>query len=1144
MGLVALAVSPASASGIVVKRVTGPSAGAARAGVASLAQRPDIARQITARTEAWNRVPEFVSHPKVDWSPRAARRAGWRAPATPLSRTHRGERGDGARDGRQGALATADTLKVAIIRIDFAADRGGSESTGNGRFDLSNPGTSAPPIDRPPHNKSYYEDHLTALSRYYDTQSYGRVIVAGDVWPRDENTAYTMTDMADHGPWKFSPDIYIPAIALFRGMFFTADTQSVRLGDRIPWDQYDRYIFIHAGSDLQSDVRQDSKEDIPSFTIGVGDSDVVIFSDSTAWNRANPIDRACIIPETINQDDYFGAINGVLAHECGHLFFGFADLYNTENGFPVVGLWSLMDSGNLVGSLVVLPDQTEIFATGLLPPSVDPWQRSFIPTPPLPLPEVAYGDTFALRSSQRHPDIFRVSLTTDEYLLLENRYLAPADSVELDQADTSRVVLGPLKPDRHEYDALLPGGGILVWHIDESVIPSTEWVSPCDSTRANERCGFNSNPRRLAIGVIEADGLADLGDPNSPFILGSPSDPWPQPLSHALGDSTVPNLIPHIGTLPHIRIDFLDDIDSTMRIAAFRTWQLKGWPLRASMPPDGPLPLAIDVDGDKIDDLVWAGGPAGSPDSARVFALRGTGTGVIGLSPILSSALDCRPNPLIAAIPRGDELTPLPAMIAVTTLPKGPDTSAVGGRVWVLDGQGVPIPGWPARLPSIVTTPPVFVGVPGDTFVYVGCADGFVYALRVDGSVAAISGTALAGGVRGRLALYPRPLQAGIVGGSFLAVAAGGGSGQVGTFAHILGPVPSSVTTGGPPPAIATMNAVGPRWPIQVGSTGFVPDFLWLDFGGARDTGAGPVVSTDDAACYNGALSLVVHHADRLWAFCLSGFAVSGWGQSVGDTLNPGLAAGDVDGDGFPEVVAQSISSRVFYLSVDGHSTPGWPKRGSLERFRTGAPPLAARLDDDAATEVIALNASGVVEAFDARGHEPEGWPLGTGLFASGAPVLADLNGDHFLELVAPDATGIWYAYTLPTRDSALLGVSWPMVGGDPGRSSALPLERTPSGEPASAGPLVDGSLKAYPNPARRKPVRFAYRLTEPGQVEFRIMDSSGHQVASFTRPARQADNVETWDPGSLPAGLYVARLKFRGATSERVETLPVGLLR
>src|SRR5439155_16571280 len=116
-------------------------------------------------------------------------------------------------------------------------------------------------------------------------------------------------------------------------------------------------------------------------------------------------------------------------------------------------------------------------------------------------------------------------------------------------------------------------------------------------------------------------------------------------LHWSLSDTTQPNLLPHIGTHPHVRLDFLTPPDSTMRIAASRAWQLPGWPVRASFPEGGPQLLAIDVDGDRLAEVCWAGGPADSTDSAYVFALRGTGRGVIDSTAIFSRALNRRPLP-------------------------------------------------------------------------------------------------------------------------------------------------------------------------------------------------------------------------------------------------------------------------------------------------------------------------------------------------------------------------------------------------------------------------------------------------------------------------------------------------------------------
>ncbi|HET7226718.1 MAG TPA: hypothetical protein VFK69_13500 [Candidatus Eisenbacteria bacterium] len=1055
-----------------------------------------------ARVRQWRSFPDILTRPgaAIDWSVRAARRRGWRPPIAPLR-------------APKAALAPADTfatppdtLRVAFIRIDFEHDRGGDASTGDGHFDLAPYDTTQPPIDPPPHDRRFFSDHLEALSRFYDVMSYGRTRVVGDVWPRTDTGAYHVSDMADFGPWKFSTDIFGVAVKMFRTMMFAADSQSIALGDRIPWDQYDRFVLIHAGSDLQSDVRQDSKEDIPSFTIGVSDTDVVVFPDSTT----RPIDRASIVPERIDQDGFYGAINGVIAHESGHNLFGFADLYDVETGFPVVGLWSLMDSGNLVGARVQLKDGSEIFATGLLPPSVDPWQR-FFDTDALAFPEVLYGDTLqALANSERNPDVRRVTLSSDEYLLLENRAISLADTLlEFDQDTVTHVILGPKQPDRFEYDALLPGPGILAWHIDSSVIPFET------SLRINPDFAFNSNPSRLGISIVEADGLGDLGDPNSPYIIGAPFDPWFASNNPVLGDSTLPNLIPHIGTRPHKRLEFSDDPSPVMHFRARRSWELPGWPVAADFPPGGPELLAIDADGDRNLDVCWAGGQdsltrgdgshVANPDSAALFAIRPDATGLD--STFAFAHLDRRPLQPLAAVATGvTEFGPRigPSLFAATTA-GGDAADTLGGRVWLVDWHGAVQPGWPLAVHA--TTPPVIVGDYPNSELFVGTADGNVSGFGMDGTLRHqfLVAPGAGRGTVGRIAVSDD--------GVTLRIAAGTGDGWIGVREY--------------PSGSASPLVVRPSWSVHVGGTPFMPDFLWIGFGGA----ASPP-------------SLIVHHADRLWAFDAAGNALPGWGHTVGDTLIAGLGAGDPDGDGVPEVLTQSVHSQLAFWNPDGWPSPGWPKRATREDLRTDSPPLALDADGDHRSEVVGMNASGIVAALRNDGREPDGWPLATGAGAAGSPVAADLNRDGMVDLVAPDRFGVLYAYTLPVPLVDPIASAWTMLGGDAGRSSALAAASTPVAHAPAPGPLVHGTLKAFPNPARRSAVHFAYTLTEPADVEFRILDSAGQQVASFVRHGRQTDNLEIWDPGSLPAGLYLARLRFRGTNSERTEVLPVALLR
>jgi hypothetical protein len=191
----------------------------------------------------------------------------------------------------------------------------------------------------------------------------------------------------------------------------------------------------------------------------------------------------------------------------------------------------------------------------------------------------------------------------------------------------------------------------------------------------------------------------------------------------------------------------------------------------------------------------------------------------------------------------------------------------------------------------------------------------------------------------------------------------------------------------------------------------------------------------------------------------------------------------------------------------------------------------------------VALNASGVIAAFDGHGRTPDGWPLATGAGCAGSPVAADLSGDGSLVIVAPDRFNHLYAYSVPGSLSTP-GTSWTMLGGDPGRGCAVTDGSIATPTPPTPGPLVAGSLKAYPNPARLKPVQFAYQLSEDATVEFRILDSSGHEVANWSRAGKRSDNLEIWNPQGLPAGLYVAHIRFSGAGGARTENLPLGIVR
>ena len=108
----------------------------------------------------------------------------------------------------------------------------------------------------------------------------------------------------------------------------------------------------------------------------------------------------------------------------------------------------------------------------------------------------------------------------------------------------------------------------------------------------------------------------------------------------------------------------------------------------------------------------------GNPDSAALFAVRPDGLALDGSRDYAFAHLDRRPRPEMAALPIGERARGSPrrpAYFAVSTYAVGLGHRAARvGACGCSTISGQALPGWPAALPSIVTTPPVIAGtVPG-----------------------------------------------------------------------------------------------------------------------------------------------------------------------------------------------------------------------------------------------------------------------------------------------------------------------------------------------------------------------------------------------------------------------------------------------
>jgi len=122
---------------------------------------------------------------------------------------------------------------------------------------------------------------------------------------------------------------------------------------------------------------------------------------------------------------------GVFAHEFGHDL-GLPDLYDTDYSSDGVGVWSLMGSGSWLGTPV-----------GSSPAHLDAWSKVKLGWIDPTVVDESYCDA-VITNAETLPIAYKLLYSSTEFFLVENR-------------------------QKIGYDSFLPGAGVLIWHIDESM---------------------------------------------------------------------------------------------------------------------------------------------------------------------------------------------------------------------------------------------------------------------------------------------------------------------------------------------------------------------------------------------------------------------------------------------------------------------------------------------------------------------------------------------------------------------------------------------------------------------------------------------------------------------------------------------------
>ena len=491
--------------------------------------------------------------------------------------------------------------RILALRVDFPRENPDElTTTGIGAFDLRSAEEAAEdyalPYDLPPHDRAYFERHLTALARYYEVVSEGRVAISAEVFPRAARQAYALPQsMLHYGNGRTTEEIGAKWIELVRDALHAAraDPDGPRL------DEFNSFLVFHAGVGYETGELNDIR------SVFLDESDFARFNGGPLSVDGAEIDQAWILPESPSLNGRAG-LNGLLAKFFGHQL-GLPGLSNFAAGSPALGSWSLMDIG--ANALGYMRTDSLAWVRGFAPPHPMAWSKMQLGWLE---PVVVRRDTvLSLLATDRNgelPKAVRIPIDAREYFLLENRQQRGQRSV-VEGEDENKVWIAPdqvtieggVWTAMEEYDAFVPGSGVLIWHVDEGVM-----ARAADPNTANNQAHWS------AIALEEADGYRDIGNPRRSWELqyeGWPDDPFFVGGQTLFGSATRPDSRSNREWETGIEVEVLSAPGDTMQVAIRFGRARPGWP--RDLPGDGRL-QAVDLDGDGIEELLFeAGGGVG-----------------------------------------------------------------------------------------------------------------------------------------------------------------------------------------------------------------------------------------------------------------------------------------------------------------------------------------------------------------------------------------------------------------------------------------------------------------------------------------------------------------------------------------------------
>lgn len=163
-------------------------------------------------------------------------------------------------------------------------------------------------------------------------------------------------------------------------------------------------------------------------------------------------------------------------------------------------------------------------------------------------------------------------------------------------------------------------------------------------------------------------------------------------------------------------------------------------------------------------------------------------------------------------------------------------------------------------------------------------------------------------------------------------------------------------------------------------------------------------------------LEIIYCIGQKVYAFNLNTTSVPGWPVDVQLYPDGAPSVGDVDGDGFPEIVVTThelgsfATGYVYALEINGTNVNGFPVQTEGGAVRT---PVLADINNDGADEIIIAVRNwpdGFIHVYEGNGNMYPGWPVRMIDVPATTVAVGDINADGSPEIIGESYTAL-HAY-------------------------------------------------------------------------------------------------------------------------------------